>query len=83
MEALNQARVLATFEWRLAKNVFYPEDIQEILADLPPPSTPALPPSGQPSTAQASLPPPDALIGPNKASNQSQEVKVVEGKEAS
>ena len=82
-EAFNRVRVPATSEWRLAENVFYPEDIQEIPANLPPPSTPALLPSRQPSIAQAFLPPPDALIRPKKASNQSQKVKVVEGKEAS
>ena len=63
--------------------MFYLEDIREIPADLPPPSTPVLPSLRQPFSTEASLLPPDTFIGPNKASNQSQELKVAEGKEAS
>jgi len=83
VEALNQAGVPTTFEWRLVKNVFYPKDIREIPTDLPPPFALALPPSGQPSSTEVSLLPPDALTGPDKANNQSQELIVAKGKEAS
>ena len=83
VEALNRVGVPATSEWGFAENVFHPKDIREIPADLPSPSTLALPPSGQPFSAEASLLPPDALTRPDKASNQSQELKVAKGKEAS
>jgi len=56
-EALNPAGVPATSEWRLVENIFYPEDIREVLVAFPPPTVLALPPSEQPSTTQASLPP--------------------------
>ena len=49
-KALNWAGVPATSEWRSAENIFYPEDIQEIPAMLPSPTTLALPPPEQPST---------------------------------
>ena len=35
-EALNQAGVPATFELRSTENIFFLEDIKEILATLPP-----------------------------------------------
>ena len=59
VEMLNQARVPATSEWRNAENVFYPEDIQEVPATLPPLAT-----------IQASLSPPEVTKGPGKACDQ-------------
>ena len=50
---------------------------------LSPPTVLASHPLKQPFTTQASLLPPEVFKGPNKASNQSQEVEVAEGKEAS
>ena len=44
VEALNQAKVPATFEWRLAENIYYPKDIREALATLSSPTVLALPP---------------------------------------
>ena len=35
LEALNLVRVLTTSEWREARNIYYPLDIREVLADLP------------------------------------------------
>ena len=76
-EALNRARVPATSKWRLAENTFFQEDIREVLAALPPPAVLTLPPSEQPSTTQASLPPSEVSKRPDK------EAEVAEGKEAS
>ena len=58
LEALNLAGVLADSEWREARNIYYPSDIREFLADLP--SSPTLAPVliEQPLTTEASLPPP-------------------------
>ena len=56
-------RGAATSEWRLAENIYYPEDIQEVLAVLPPPAVLALPLSKQPSTIQAFLPPLEVAEG--------------------
>lgn len=36
LEALNCARVPATSEWTEARNIYYPLDIREVLAELPP-----------------------------------------------
>ena len=49
-EALNWARVPATFELRSAENIFYLEDIQEVPAMLPRPAALPLPPPEQLST---------------------------------
>ena len=81
-EALNRVGVPATFEWRLAENIFHLEDIRKVPMVLPPPAVLAFPPSEQPSTTQASLLPPEVFEGSSKASNQSQEVEMAEGKEA-
>ncbi|XP_030955072.1 uncharacterized protein LOC115977387 isoform X1 [Quercus lobata] len=53
VEALNWAGVLADFELRKAKSIFFPEDIQEALAELPPPTALPLPPPEQISSIQA------------------------------
>ena len=81
-EALNQAGVPAASEWRNAENIFYPADIREVPATLPPPSAFALTFSKQPFTTQAFLPPLDITKGPSKASDQSQRVEVAKGKRA-
>jgi len=75
-KALNRARVPATSEWRLVENTFFLEDIQEVPATLPPPAVLTLPPSKQPSTTEASLPPSEVSKRPDK------EAEVAEGKEA-
>ena len=49
-EALNQARVPTASKWRLAENIFFTEDIREVLVVLPSLAVLALPPSKQPST---------------------------------
>ena len=56
LEALNLAGVPATPKWREASNVYYPLDIREIPADLPP--SPALTPFSieQTPTTETSLP---------------------------
>ena len=36
LEALNLAGVPTTSEWREARNVYYPPDIREVPAELPP-----------------------------------------------
>lgn len=38
-KALNLAGVPTTLEWRKAENVYFPQDIHETLAALPPPAT--------------------------------------------
>jgi len=88
-EALNQVRVPTAFEWRNAENIFYPEDIREVPTVLLPPAALALPlaalalpPSEQPSTTQASLPPFEVFKGPSKAGDQGQEAEVAKAKEA-
>ena len=43
-KVLNWAGVPITSEWRTVKNIFYLEDICEVLAVLPPSATLALPP---------------------------------------
>jgi len=55
LEALNLAGVLATLEWREARNIYYPLDIREVPTELP--SSIALAPLSieQPLTTQASL----------------------------
>ena len=42
IEVLNLTGVPATSEWRNAENIFYPEDICEVPAVLPPPVALAL-----------------------------------------
>ena len=79
-EALNWAGVPAASEWRNTENIFYPADIREVLAMLPPPTAFALTSSKQPFTTQASLPPPEIPKGPFKAGDQSQGVEVAKGK---
>ena len=54
-ELLNQAGVLVVSEWRKAENIFYPVDICEVLAALPPPAIPAPSSSEQPPTTLAPL----------------------------
>ena len=81
-EALNRAKVPAAFEWRSVENIFYPEDIQEIPAMLPPPAALTLPPPEQPSTTQALLPPTEVLKGAGKTDNQGQGTEMAKGKEA-
>ena len=76
-EVLNRAGVPATSEWRLADNTFFPKDIREVPGALLPPVVLSLPPSEQPSTIQASLPPFEVSKGLDK------EAKVAEDKEAS
>ena len=49
-KALNWARVPADSELRKAENTFFPEDIREVLAMLPPPIASPLPAPEQPST---------------------------------
>ena len=75
-EALNRAKVPTTSEWRLAENTFFLEDIRKVPAAVPPPAILTFPPSEQPSTTQASLPPSEVSKRPNK------EAEVAEGKEA-
>ena len=79
-EALNRAGVPVVSEWRKAKNIFYPTEICEVLATLPPPV--ALTPSSfeQPSTILALLPPTEVPVRPDKAGDQGQEVEVAKGK---
>ena len=50
MEALNLAGVPAASEWRKTKNIFYPANIREVLAALPPSMAFAPTSSEQPST---------------------------------
>ena len=69
-KVLNWAGVPATSEWRNVKNIFYLEDICEVLAMLLPSATLALPPSEQPSTTHAFLPPPEISKGLDKANDQ-------------
>jgi len=57
MEAFNLARVPASSEWRQAGNVYYPLDIREVLAELPPPAALATVSSEQPFILQAPFPP--------------------------
>jgi len=63
MEALNLARVSAASEWRKAKNVYYPPDICEVPATLPPPAALVSTSLKQPPITQASLPPPEISKG--------------------
>ena len=51
---MDRARVLADFELRRSENIFCPEDIQEIPAELPPPFALPLPPLEQPLIIQDS-----------------------------
>nr|POE89676.1 hypothetical protein CFP56_38064 [Quercus suber] len=78
-KALNWAGVPAAFEWRSAKNIFYPEDIHKVPTMLPPSAVLTLPSSEQPSTTQASLSPPEVSKGPSKACDQGQEVEAAKG----
>jgi len=71
LEALNLAGVPATSEWGEVRNIYYPPNIREIPAELPPSTalTPLLiePP---PLITQASLPPPEVPKGPSQVSDQ-------------
>ena len=42
-EVFSRTRVPATSEWRLAKNILFSENIQEVLAALPSPAALAFP----------------------------------------
>lgn len=56
-EALNLVGVPSALEWRKAENVYFPSDICEAPAALPPPTPLALTPLEQTPATQASLPP--------------------------
>ena len=70
LEALNLAEVLATSEWREARNIYYPPDIREVPTDLP--SSLALAPLliKQPLTTKAFLPPPEVPKEPSQVGDQ-------------
>ena len=57
LEALNLAEVLTTSEWREDRNIYYPPDIREVPAELPPSIALAPLLIEQPLTTQASLSP--------------------------
>ena len=57
LKALNLAGVPATSKWREARNIYYPPDIREVPAELPPSIALAPLLIEQPLTTQASLSP--------------------------
>ena len=66
-EAFNQARVPATSELRSAENIFFPEDIREVPAMLPPLAVLTPPPPEQLPSIQASSPNAEVPIGVGKS----------------
>ena len=72
MEALNLTRVPTTSKWRQAGNVYYPPDIREVSAELPPPTALASVSSEQPLIIQASLPLAEVSKGLGQAGDQGQ-----------
>jgi len=70
LEALNFVEVPTTSEWREARNVYYPSDIREVLADLPPSPAFALLSIEQPLTTKAFLPPPEVPKEPSQIGDQ-------------
>ena len=56
IEVLNLVGVLATSEWRQARNVYYPSDIREVSTELPPLAALALISYEQPLIIHAPLP---------------------------
>ena len=80
IEALNLAGVPATSKQRQVGNVYYPPNIHEVLADLPPPNALPLVSSKQPLITQASLPPLEIPKGPGQAGDQSQGAEVAKDK---
>ena len=70
LEALNLAEVLATSEWRGARNIYYPPDIREVPTELPPSIALAPLSIEQPLTTQASLSPLEVLKVPSQVGDQ-------------
>jgi len=82
VEALNWVRVPADSELRRAENIFFPEDIQEVPAMLPPPIADPLPPPKQLPTIQAPSPDAEVSIGARKGKKVQPSIKAKHSKDA-
>ena len=80
VEVLNRAGVPTTSKWRSTENIFYPKDIREVSAILPPPAALALPPPKQPSTIQAPSLDTEVSIRTDKTNDQDQETEAAKVK---
>ena len=81
MKALNLARVPTASKWRQDRNVYYPLNIHEIPAELPPLVALASVSSKQPLITQTSISPPEISKGPGQACDQGQEAEVATDKD--
>ena len=80
MEALNLAGVPINSEWRQLGNFYYPPDICEVLAKLPPPAALAPMLTKLPLVTEASLPPSEVSKGVGQVGDQVQGVEVAKDK---
>ena len=76
VEALNLAGVPTDLEWRQPGNFYFPPNIREVLAELPPPATlaPVLP--ELPLITQASLLPSEVSKGLGQVGDQGQGAEI-------
>ena len=81
MEALNWTGVPADSDLRRAENIFLSEDIQEVLAMLPPPVVDLTPHPELLPTTQASLPDAEVSIGTRKGKGVQPLIKTKDSKE--